>query len=178
MPRLTIGEVVAGVGEMMTAYTFDLLVVKPPVIPQWTPDMMFKLRARCYSASLPSRTNTPLEVRLSGHTIVQPGLNEYSGEITLEFVESTDMALFKLFEGWLDSFFHPLTGIGLPAVSTTSIIQLILLDRSHLPVGIYTLYGAFPTSFEPGAELSGDSSEPVRPSATIKYSYYIFQALR
>ncbi len=74
-------------------------------------------------------------------------------------------------EGWA---YATLTGYKNKVDDIKADLKLFLLNRQLTPIWEFTLYGAWPTDFDPGGQLVGDKGADImRPTITFQYDYFI-----
>lgn len=160
-------ENIRGLPDFLTVYNWNVSITKPPAgvsIPQ-------NFNFQCKTSSLPTASNNPIEVDIRGHKTRQAGIQSYDGTLDLQLVETVDTALFNFVRDWRETQWATGTGVALARNDSSCDFQLQLMSRQDQVVKTYTLIGGILTGYQLG-DLSGDSSEALRPSITVTYDYF------
>lgn len=132
---------------------------------------------RCESHEIPNASNNAVAVQIRGHRVFQPGIIEYTNNITLNFVETVDNTISHLLQSWREACWATERGYQYPKGSgegspgTDAAIVLTRLDRQLNPIWGYKLYGCWLQNYNQGT-LDGSSSEAFKPSLSLQYDYY------
>lgn len=172
MARPTI-EQIRNVSEVMTVYQWDLQFASFPKAVA-SPPSSEDLNLRCYSSSIPKKTNQSITISIRGHSIKVPGpIDEGGNQITLTFIETADMSITKFIKDWREACTETKTGKHNKVEDVKCDILLFLLNRQDEPVWKYKLIGCFLEDYEAGGELTGDPSpETLKPSLIISFDYF------
>ena len=168
MARPTIDNI-RGIKDFATNYRWDMTINFPQALAGLdTEDYNF----RCESAEMPLATNTLMEANIRGHKVKQSGILAYQGELTLNFIETVDSKISDLIKAWRDACWKANTGVATSQVALEGSITLQRLDSQDQVVWIYTLFGVFLSTYDPGGQLVGDGGDLIRPTMTISYDYF------
>lgn len=175
MARPTIDNI-RDLGDFATVYKWYLSIDTPPPGVASFPDSD-QLNFRCISADLPKLDGQSIEVTLHGHKVKQPGIHNYSGTITLTFVETIDNLITEAFRQWREACYESKTGIQKSNNDVKAVIRLTRLDRQDVEIYSYKLIGCYLETFDPGGTLSDSANDTFKPVCTISYDYFEDSAL-
>lgn len=166
MPRPTI-ENIRALPDFMTAYNWSVSITKAPTGATIPPNFNFQ----CQTSTIPTASNTPVEVDIRGHKVRQAGIQQYDGTLDLQLVETVDVPLMNFIKGWRESQWETDTGKQKTREESKANLQLQLMDRQDSVKRTFDLTGGILTNYTLG-DLSGDASEVLRPTLTIQYDYF------
>ena len=135
-----------------------------------------ELNTRAVSITPPTRTIEDAEIQIRGHKDYQHGIITYN-PIELIMHETNDSAVITMLETWMDSQWNPEDGTQVPKNENQADILLTLLDSQDRPRATYTLMGAWPISFDHGGHYDASTSDTVKPSVNLRYTYYKYKKL-
>jgi len=168
MARPTI-EQLRGLGDFATTYQWSLSFALSPQAFAFSED--FNLR--CLTAEVPKVTNEPIDIRIRGHHIKQPGISDSTHTITLTFQETVDSYISTGILLWRNACQEMITGIQQSNEVVKANILLNRLDRQDNIIWSYLLRGCFLEDYDPvGGELNSDTGL-ITPSMTLSYDYHI-----
>jgi len=159
-------EEVRSLGDILTLNKWDLAFLNFPkaVSANLSSD---DLNLRCYTASVPKRTNQKQEITIRGHKVLQPGDDDFGNQVTLVFFEDDAVKIRKFDELWAEAISALGTALKQKREEVKCDISLTRLNRQNEPVLRYIIRGCFREDAEE-PELTGD------PNAELdKYSIMI-----
>ncbi len=171
MPRPSLDEI-RGVTDFATMYRWNLHFLKLPTVGFAGIVASNALNIRCESVELPRQTGQKITVNIRGHQVHQPGIYNYSGTLTVTFVETVDNTIQHLIKGWQEACWEPKTGTQKPKKETEGILLMELLNSDDTPRWGYKIEGVFLDDFDLGGTLDGASSDVIRPSLTFSFDSY------
>lgn len=165
-------EDVRNLGTYKVNYLWNLIIASPPAaVPSFPASEQINLR--CYSATLPTATVTPIAVSMRAHTVYQQGALNYNGTITLVFNDTVDELISNMLSAWREAIFSTGNGIQNDKLDVEAQIHLELLDRKNQArTKLYKLFGAWPTEYTLPDLESKEGEQIFRPSITIQYDYF------
>lgn len=127
------------------------------------------------TSEVPKATNLPMEIRLKGHKVKQPGITEYQGTLTVTFLETVDNVVSKAIKAWRDIIWEARTGKSKNDVSKNlkGVITLTMLDNEDNPRWEYVLHGCYLEDYEAGGVFDGVTPDAQKPSMILSYDYFI-----
>lgn len=129
---------------------------------------------RAISVDIPRATLLPIQVDIRGHRYFVPGDTEFTPTLTLTLLETADMNVSDAMLKWREWAYETMTGYKNPVDDIKADLKLFLLNRQLQPIWEFTLYGAWPTDFDPGGQLVGDKGADVmRPTVTLQYDFFL-----
>jgi len=126
------------------------------------------INLRCLSSSIPTQTDQPIEVQIRGFKHSQAGIPDLGAEITLLFVEDIESTVWSYFQDWFDIQWDRETGNRDP-IGAKRTVKLKLYSGEGGITKTFILKNCHLQGVDPGGELSGETSDALRPSITIKY---------
>lgn len=163
-----------GLGDFATLINWDLQLVKIPSGLAITSD---DLNLRCESSDIPKTTGTSTEIQIRGLKVKQPGIYTPSGTLTLTFNETVDNKVTKFLESWKALCYDPVTGKATKKSDVEAQFRLVRMDRTDTPIYSYMMYGCFPEDSDPGGQLGSSSADPMKPTLTLSYDYFVGAAV-
>lgn len=166
MPRPT-QENLRALPDFQTVYNWSVRPVRVPagiIIP---PNLDFQ----CQTSTIPTSSNQTIDVDVRGHKIHQTGIESFDGTFDLQLVETVDSAIAEWFKTWRAARWQTNTGIARTRNEASIDFQLQLLNRQDEPTRLFTMIGGILSTYTIG-DLSGDSSDIIRPTASIMYDYF------
>lgn len=170
-------------GDFAVNYMWDMQLIKGPSM-GILPAMILtsqELNVRCTGVTgVPSKTTAPIAATVRGHTVYQPGFNEFGGaggggggSITFSFLETIDNKMAIFLKAWQESCCDPMTLIGWPKMAIEGVIRLVRLTRQQIDHWEWVLYGCWPTSYSLG-NLAGKGAAGgiVSVDVVMQYDYY------
>lgn len=137
-------------------------------------DFTDEVDIRAISVDFPRATLLPIQVDIRGHRYFVPGDTEFEPTITLQLLETDDMRVLNALLKWREWAYGTMDGYKNPVDDIKADLKLFLLNRQLEPIYEYTLYGAWPTAFDPGGQLVGDKGADIlRPTITFQYDFYL-----
>ena len=171
--RVTIDDVRA-VGDFQVLYNWNLSFIEfPSGVLGPNPA---GLNIRCMSVDQPRLASQDIAVRIRGHEVFQPGIHTY-GTINLVFQETEDNYISSFLKQWRDLCWEPQTGNQRPKNELEAIVRIARLNRQGEENWEYVLVGCFLEAYEPGGILSDAQSDTMRPAVTLRYDYFLDNAL-
>ena len=129
---------------------------------------------RAISVDIPRATLLPIQVDIRGHRYFVPGDTEFTPTITLTLLETADMNVSDAMLKWREWAYATMFGYKSPVDDIKADLKLFLLNRQLQPIWEFTLYGAWPTDFDPGGQLVGDKGADImRPTVTFQYDFFL-----
>jgi len=128
------------------------------------------LNLRCESSEIPTATNQSMDIIIRSHKVKQPGKLDYSGQITLTFIETVDNSIHLLLKGWRELIWGTRSGKALSKENVEATILLQRLDNENKAVWQYLLKGVVLNN--PNFGNLDSSSEVMRPSVTFDYDFF------
>lgn len=174
MSRITI-EQLRSVLPMQAVYKWKLAGILMPGTSIEVPNAA-DLDVRCVSTELPKKTESPMEISIRGHKIRQPGIYDYSHQIVMTFIESTNNFIHEFLNDWLTLCHDPETGASVPKADLEATILIHLLDVGDDPTWQYELIGCYPNDYELGT-LDGQTADSMQPTITLNYDYFKMKKL-
>ena len=162
---------IRNVGDFSALYRFELILSFPAGVKGasgvGTPD---EYNIRCETLELPKRTVTPVEIRLHGHKIKNPGVSEVNGILVCTFAEAVDAKVMSLVKAWRDAIWAPDTGIQLPTAELkTDDTEIHLLNNRDEAWWRYKLLGLWLEDNEAGGTPDGQTGDPLKPTLTFSF---------
>jgi hypothetical protein len=155
-------------------YQWNLkFVTFPPALA--APPSIEDVNLRCVSADVPAAANSKITTEMRGHTVHQPGPNEYTGSISLTFTETVDGMIQDFISGWREICTQTNTGVHGAKTDVSAVIQLERLDIEDTPIHRYVMYGCFYENTDMGA--MDNSKDTWKPVLTLSYDYFRDEAL-
>lgn len=160
-----------GNADFQKSYLWELEFIRPPAL--ISPDLISQLNFMCISSDVPKKTGQTSTIMMRGEQIFDPGIYNVTGTITLTFVERTNAIIRQVIAGWeqvcadkADVFYN-----------LTADIALRSMDNQKDVNYEYILYLAFFEDSNVPQFDSGQSSDPMQPSMTLRYTDYIQRPL-
>lgn len=130
------------------------------------------LNLRCESTTLPKLASTPLNVKIRGHQVKQPGIHTYGASIEMTFIETVDNVVHNFMKAWRDACWAPHTGVQAAKADCEALIQIQRLDSNDNPIWEYKLIGCILEDYEAGGPLNADGAEGLKPKFIIGYDLF------
>jgi len=132
------------------------------------------LDIRAVSVDIPRATLLPVQIDIRGHRYFVPGDTEFQPTLTLTLIETDDMNVLDAMNKWREFAYETMTGYKEQVDNIKADLKLFHLNRQLQPIWEYTIYGAWPTEFDPGGQLVGDKGADIlRPTITLQYDYFL-----
>lgn len=128
------------------------------------------MNIRCISSTIPTFKDQPIPTDIRGHKVWQPGIHQYTQNITLTMAENIDMMINNFIVGWREACRKTGTGVHMMKDEVEANITLVRLNRQDEPIWYYHLVGCFLAGYEQG-EL-GTENTLFRPTLLINYDYF------
>ncbi len=155
--------------DFQSVYRWTMQFAKWPAVDH--PDNE-ELNLLCESVTLPKLTGSSTEIKIRGHKVKQPGMYDYSGQITLNFVETVDNKILTFLRNWREAVWPTKGEKGaLKTADVKANILLSLLNREDEPNYKFELIGCFLEDFDLGT-IDGSSNEAMKPSIVLSYDYF------
>jgi len=169
--RPTIDDI-RSISDFATMYQWNLIFSVFPSGLNTPPDSEV-MNVRCISSDIPKLTNQPIEVSIRGHKIKQAGIHNYSGTITLTFIEAVDNVISDFLREWRELMWSVKEGAQVTREQCEAQITIQRLNRQNEPIWQYDLVGCQLEDYDPtGGSLSGDGNDVLKPTMTIGYDYF------
>jgi len=169
--RPTIDDI-RNISDFATMYQWNLIFTTFPAGLTVKPDSD-ALNIRCISSDIPKLTNQPIEINIRGHKVKQAGIHNYSGTITLTFVETVDNNISTFLHDWRELMWLTKEGSQATKKNCEAGITIQRLDRNNTPIWQYDLVGCQLEDYDPtGGALSGDGNDVLKPTMTIGFDYF------
>ena len=130
------------------------------------------LNNRCVSIELPKMTETPVEVNILGFKVRQPGVYDYSKQLTLTFTETVDNVISLFLTTWRELCWNTFTGAQLPKKDLEATVLIQRLNTKDEPIWFYALRGCYLSDFDLGT-LDGTTPDAMTPSIILNYDYFV-----
>lgn len=166
MPRPT-QENVRSLPDFATAYNWNLEIQKTPAGVRKPPNFNWQVQ----TSTIPTASNTPIEVDIRGHKIRQSGIQQYDGTLDIQVVETVDVPFRKFIRDWRECQWETNTGKAKPRNESSCDFTLTTADRQDSINQTFQIIGGILTNYTLG-DLSGDASEVLRPTLTVTYDYF------
>jgi len=161
-------EELRGLGDFATTYQWDVVFLEAAIF-----GFSEAMNQRCLTSELPKVINEPLDIKIRGHHIKQPGISDSSHTITLTFQETVDNTISNALLLWRTAIAEMISGQQQNVNAVKINILLNRMDRQDNVIWSYMLRGCFLEEYDPaGGELGADSGN-VLPSLTISYDYFL-----
>lgn len=149
-------------------------VIKFVTVPEGIEAFADGVDIRSISVDIPRATLLPIQVDIRGHRYFVPGDTEFTPTITLTLLETADMNVSDAMLKWRELAYDTMAGYKSPVDDIKADLKLFLLNRQLQPIWEFTLYGAWPTDFDPGGQLVGDKGADImRPTVTFQYDFFL-----
>jgi len=162
-------ENIRSLGDFATLFRWNLKVSTPPAVaPEFNTNTT---NLRCESTNIPMLSGQSMELNIRGHTVKQPGIYRYNGQITLTFVETVDAKIHKALRAWREACWQAKTGVTQLKSDLEAVLVLEQLNNQDEVIWSYVLYGCF---YEDGdfGQLDGTSGDAQRVTLTCSYDYF------
>jgi len=126
-----------------------------------------ELNLRCLTTNLPKRVGETNEINIRGRKVVDPGIYNPEGTLTLTFVETSDNVVKRMIQQWEDACYDRRNTPSFGDVKAD--IGIELLDNTEASIYGYIIKDCFIEDSDVG-ELTGDSGEAIQPSITLRYN--------
>lgn len=162
-------EAVKNLPDFATVYQWYLQFPKKPTAVTITDD---DINVRCVSAELPKLTGAAIEVQIRGHKVKQPGIHNYSGQITLTMIETVDNMISEFIRQWREAIWQTKTGVQGLRADVEAEIMLIRLNRQDTPIWEYKLFGCLLEDYDPSGGAMAEQGDILKPTLTIGYDWF------
>lgn len=133
-----------------------------------------ELDIRAISVDFPRATVIPQQIDIRGHRYFVPTDTEFEPTLNIQLIETDNTRVLSAMLKWREFAYETLTGYKAPPDEIKADLKIFLLNRQLQPIYEYTVYGAWPTSFDPGGQLVGDKGADImRPTLTLQYDYFL-----
>ena len=133
------------------------------------------LKIRAVTLSIPGFMTEPIEEAYpGGHMIKHAGKGTYNREISIEFNEGQDLAIFTALNNWYDLIWDRETGAQGLATNYKTEASMRMLDSLKAPVKTARLEGVFIQSVD-DLSMDAQGGEGVRIAATFSYDRWIYE---
>lgn len=130
------------------------------------------LRIQCQTVSLPGKTIEPVQVDLSGNTLMFAGRMTYTHDLSITFVENRNMEIFKILNGWAEyTRFHRNQLGHYKADYATNSAQLFIMDQMGQTIETFNFYGLWLNTL-PEYSFDGASSTVITAAASFQIDYW------
>ena len=167
MPRPTLQQI-RGIGNFQEITRWNFAMLVPPTA---VPVNSNALNLRCETSELPKRTVQTIDVNLRGHRVKQSGISDYSGVLTVTFMEDVNSTIKDFLRRWREAISETNTGVSLPKSELEAVIGLTQLDQSDNGVWQYQIKGCLLEDYDLG-QLDGATSDVQRPSMTVSFDLF------
>ena len=171
--RPTINEV-RGTGQITHMYDWDVgFTLFPSGIAPGLTSAEFNMR--CESTDQPSSSGETVELNMRGHKVNYPGRMVPIGIITMTMIEYSDSKVAQFLKAWRNACWEIDTagaGTQLNKADLEAQIRIQRFDVTGAVVKHFDLFGCFLETFESGGTLDGVTSDPLRPTMTLRYDYF------
>ena len=159
---------VRGLADSLKNYNFDLVI---PNVPGGGDGEA--LRLHVVTTSIPGLSSEMIERAMHGFIIKEAGRGRFPGVLPTEYVESSELVIFKAMKAWHDLQWDKKTGAQATATiyKTNAFLHILGNDRSVKAT--IKLSGVCIEEIS-DTPMSGESSELVRASVTFSYDYWDF----
>lgn len=178
MLRPTIQDV-RSIGNPASTYRWGMAFIKLPVLGYLALALSNELNLRCTSTDVPKATGSSIPINIRGYKAKIPGDWNYTGSITLTFVESsgspfgmTLSPVSTFLQTWRNACWDADTGVQNKKSDADGIVLLTRLNSQDEPIWLYTLKGVFLEDYDPTGGMMGGESEILRPTATLSYDTF------
>ena len=157
--HITRENIAADLRDLPHSMNWELLVTRWPEAVYYPGALVFKTRLLAVTppSSISHSTQT---VNMHGHTFNMPGSIDRSGDVSLEFQDTTDRSISHAFIDWMNKIEDPSTKLGLPKADVTADMTLIMMDNALNPIIQYKMSTMMPTNYDSQDRASG-SKDPL-----------------
>lgn len=144
----------------------------PAALNAWKGDA---INFRAESVSLPKLTSASTELTIRGHKLKFPGIGDYENTITLTCVETIDNNISNFIRNWRELCWQTdngSTGITQNKEDLEAKLIITRLNNKDEPIWMYTLFGCYLETGDPGSDLDGTTADPLKPVLTISFDYF------
>jgi hypothetical protein len=130
---------------------------------------------RAESISIPKLNPMSTEYIIRGQKIKQPGIGDYENTITLTCMETVDNIISQYIHDWREVCWETnngSTGKTHYKSEIEAIMRITRLDNMDAPIWAYKLIGCYLETSEPGGDLDGSTSDPLKPNLVISFDYF------
>lgn len=168
MARPTIDQL-RGIGNVAVPYRWNLS------FSQFPSGMSFNsedLNWRCESTELPKLSSAgKIEVNIRGNKVLQQGIMNYSGTLSLTFVETEDSLVHEFLRQWRELCWQTKTGVQKAKSEYEAVLNLQRLNHADTPIWEYKVVGVFLEDFDLGT-LDGNTSDALRTTIVVSFDYF------
>lgn len=164
-------EQLRGLGDFATLYNWNIFITKGPNAGVGDLTTM-NTNLRCTSTTLPILSDKKITVAVRSHKVYQPGIHDYSNQITFTFVETVDSKVNRWLKQWREKCYRTKDGYHEKKADVEAELKIERLDRQDKPIWQYRLIGCFLENYTQ-SDLQADASETFNPSMTISYDYFV-----
>lgn len=162
---------IRSIGNPSSTYRWGINFIKLPSLGYISLVTNKELNFRCISTDIPKASGSSIPVNIRGYKTKIPGDWNYTGTITVTFVETDQQYVSLLLKMWRDMCWDVRTGVQGSKADVEGTVLLTRLDSKDNEVWLYTLNGVFLEDYDPGGQLTGDS-DILRPTATLSFDHF------
>lgn len=152
-------------------FRWNLYFIQFPVVGDFGGITKEDLNLRCETTEQPKMTGEKITMAIRGQKIFVPGIYNYSGTLTVTFIETINNKIANVIRKWNEVCWSFNEGKAENVNDVKAIIQLVRLDHNDNDIYKFDIFGVFLDDFDDGA-LDGATSDVRKPSLTFSYDNY------